>query len=125
MTAMASHMPRTKVRRPLTTRMPVTWGSRTTATVSRATSRMPTAAVGRAGWGAIPRNRTVRAAAPKKIAALPAKTTAGVVATSRNPPSTAPRAWLKVFTVLMPAADAASSLGVRASAGTNAACTGR
>ena len=53
-------------------------------------------------------------------AAAPENTTMGVVTTSKNPPAMAPSAWLKVLTVLIPAAAAASSRGVRASTGSMA-----
>ena len=58
-------------------------------------------------------------------AAAPEKTSAGRVTTSRKPPAMAPRAWLRVFAVLIPAAAAASSLGVRASTGRIADWAGR
>jgi len=62
-------------------------------------------------------NWLVVTAAASMSAAAPAKTTAGVVTTSRKPPAIAPRDWLSVLTVLIPAAAAASSLGVRARTG--------
>ena len=74
MTAMASHIPRTKVRRPLATRMPVTWGSLTALTVSRMTARMPTEDPGSTDAARMRRNRNVTAAAPRKTIAAPAKT---------------------------------------------------
>jgi hypothetical protein len=103
------------------TRMPprwelrVTWTASATVPAKRASTR-PTLA----GWACSSGTsravltRKFRIAAMKNKPAAPANTTAGVVTASRVPPATPPRAWLKVFTVLVPVADATNSWGLRA-----------
>ena len=109
MTARAIHIPRTNVRSPLTTRRPPTWGSRTTASMPRTRSRNRLeSTVWPVGIGVCAK-RIVRSAAARSSAAAAANAVAGDATTSRKPPPMAPRAWLSVFTVLTPAADAASS----------------
>ena len=66
------------------------------------------------GTGRAVLTRRFKTAAAPKTPAAPANTTAGVVTASRVPPATPPRAWLKVFTVLVPVAEATSSWGLRA-----------
>ncbi len=72
-----------------------------------------------------PAKRIVTTAAASSNAAAPANAVAGVATTSRKPPPMAPKAWASVLTMLIPAAEAASSLGVRASTGSIVDWAGR
>ena len=120
MTATASHMPRTKVRSPLITRMPprrerrVTWAASTTRPENRAHAEATFAGGSSSAMSSAVFTRKFKAAAATNKPAAPANTTAGVVTARRVPPATPPRAWLKVFTVLVPVAEATSSWGLRA-----------
>ena len=75
--------------------------------------------------GSATRIPTISAADQTKLAALTAKTTSGLVATSSRPPSAGPANAPTPSSVLDATFAAVSSAGVRASTGSNAACAGR
>ena len=118
-TATAIHMPRTNVRSPLTVSNGATWGSLIASNVALVRSRKPLSwiaiGVGTSTWV----NRVVTTAATISSVAAPPNTSAGGATLRRSPPLIPPSAWASVLTMLTPAADAASSLGVRASTGSN------
>ena len=124
-TAIAIQIPRTNVRRPLTVRSAPTCGSLNASMVARVRSARPLGCTAMGVGTETRAKRIVMTAARNRSAAAPAKATAGVVTVSSSPPPVAPIAWASVFTMLMPAADAASSRGVRARTGSMVDWAGR